>query len=226
MAITQHKDIPDSQLHEPKGAATAAGNSVYVASGSGSGTWRRVGSDLFLGMSGDAGVVGNRLLSNGTNGLTLVADAAYGTAAITTNTTNFLATAAADATLKTPEQFQLFSGTGAPWASANLFNMTFSVDRLTAPVAGVYRADISMSIKAFPTISAKIATKFRVNGTTFTTRNHIAKSNAAGDEEQLSGFVILSLAANSFVQVFIASSAAGSLLVHDADFALTLIKAT
>jgi hypothetical protein len=38
----QHADIPDAQLHEPKGAAGASANTVYVADGAGSGTWQKV----------------------------------------------------------------------------------------------------------------------------------------------------------------------------------------
>ena len=39
MADVQHKDIADANLHEPKGVATASVGKVYVANGSGSGTW-------------------------------------------------------------------------------------------------------------------------------------------------------------------------------------------
>jgi len=226
MANIQHRDIPESQLHEPKGLTTAPAGSVYVATGLATATWRRMGVDTLQGLTGDGGIAGRRLVTNGSQGFNLIADAAYGTASITSNTINFTTVAAVDATLKTAAQFQLLTGTGAPWASANLFNTSFSVDRLTALVTGMYRIDLSMSVKAFPTASAKLATKFCVNGTVFSERNHIAKSNAAGDEEQLSGFLIRSLNANDFVQVFVACSAAGSLLVNDADFTLTLIKAT
>ena len=38
MAI-EHVDIPDGERHEPKGISTAATNTVYVANGSGGGTW-------------------------------------------------------------------------------------------------------------------------------------------------------------------------------------------
>lgn len=38
----QHADIPDAQLHEPKGAATAAAGTAYIADGAGSGTWVKV----------------------------------------------------------------------------------------------------------------------------------------------------------------------------------------
>lgn len=40
--MIQHKDIPDAQLHEPKGALSAANKSLYFANGSGSGAWRKV----------------------------------------------------------------------------------------------------------------------------------------------------------------------------------------
>lgn len=37
-----HKDLTGADLHEPKGAATAAANNVYVADGTGSGTWKKL----------------------------------------------------------------------------------------------------------------------------------------------------------------------------------------
>ena len=35
----QHDAITDPNIHEPKGAATASANTVYVADGAGSGAW-------------------------------------------------------------------------------------------------------------------------------------------------------------------------------------------
>lgn len=35
----EHKDIPDSERHEPKGASTALSGTVYVSDGAGSGSW-------------------------------------------------------------------------------------------------------------------------------------------------------------------------------------------
>lgn len=40
--MIQHKDIPDGQLHEPKGVAGAANKTVYVATGAGTGAWRKI----------------------------------------------------------------------------------------------------------------------------------------------------------------------------------------
>jgi hypothetical protein len=42
--MADHRDLTGADLHEPKGADTASANSVYVADGSGSGTWAQVGA--------------------------------------------------------------------------------------------------------------------------------------------------------------------------------------
>lgn len=41
MPNIQHSVLTDPNLHEPKGAATALAGAVYVATGSGSGTWTK-----------------------------------------------------------------------------------------------------------------------------------------------------------------------------------------
>ena len=52
MANIQHSALTDPQLHEPKGASTAASGKVYVANGSGSGTWQFIAGhsygDLYI----------------------------------------------------------------------------------------------------------------------------------------------------------------------------------
>ena len=40
-----HKDLTGASLHEPKGVAAASAHTVYVANGSGSGTWEKVDKD-------------------------------------------------------------------------------------------------------------------------------------------------------------------------------------
>jgi hypothetical protein len=47
MAQVQHSALPDSQLHEPKGVASAASGKVYVANGSGSGVWQYVAGHAY-----------------------------------------------------------------------------------------------------------------------------------------------------------------------------------
>lgn len=43
MAGIAHKNLTDPQLHEPKGASTAANGSVPFADGNGSTEWRKIG---------------------------------------------------------------------------------------------------------------------------------------------------------------------------------------
>lgn len=57
--MAEHKDLPNSQLHEQKGCATAASGTSYVANGSGSGTW----TILLPSISGSTG---KSLTTNGT----------------------------------------------------------------------------------------------------------------------------------------------------------------
>ena len=53
MANVSHASLTGSQLHEPKGIETAPLGSVYVANGSGSGTWNDIGTSSFTGMIAD-----------------------------------------------------------------------------------------------------------------------------------------------------------------------------
>lgn len=43
--MTAHSSLTGADLHEPKGAATAATHTVYVADGSGSGAWVKIDAD-------------------------------------------------------------------------------------------------------------------------------------------------------------------------------------
>ncbi len=45
MANVSHATLTGSDLHEPKGAASATADSVYVADGAGSGTWEKITAD-------------------------------------------------------------------------------------------------------------------------------------------------------------------------------------
>ena len=42
----QHKDIPEAQLHEPKGVSLATSGKVYIADGAGSGAWAKLTEDI------------------------------------------------------------------------------------------------------------------------------------------------------------------------------------
>lgn len=54
MANVEHSALTGSALHEPKGTATATSGEVYVANGSGSGTWQPIHRHLGVSTSFDA----------------------------------------------------------------------------------------------------------------------------------------------------------------------------
>lgn len=146
---------------------------------------------------------------------------------ITNNTNAFAVTAAVDGTLQTNSDYVLFTGTGAPWTGEVLFGgMTFSTDRITVPVTGTYRIDLWANITSYPSNTALIGCQYRVNGTTFGPRKVVTKSNSVGDFGQLNGFGFTSLTAGDFVQLYIASSVTGGLIIRNANSILTLIRET
>jgi hypothetical protein len=221
----QHKDIPDANLHEPKGVSAAVANTVYTANGAGSGTWAKVSSQAIQGLSGDGGNSNKRLISDGANGFVFKIDRAYGTMSITNNTNGFALAAAADSTLNTNTDYVLYTGTGAPWASENLFGgVSFNTNRLQVPATGVYELDLWCNIIGFPTVSSSVGVKYRVNGTTFGPRKIKCKSNAAGDAGNLVGFGLITLNANDYIQLYFASTGAGNLTIGDLNATIQLIR--
>lgn len=213
-------------MHEPKGVATASANYTYFANGSGSGSWKKVGSETLKGISGDGGASNLRILTTGDNGFKLVIDSAYADMQIANNAVQFPVTAAADPTLNTTSQYVLLTGPGAPFSSTASHNITFSTDRLTVNAAGVYKLTFWANLSLFPSNTAKVAVKFRLNGTTFAVRKVVTKSTANGDYGVMAASAIVTLAANDYVQLFVASDTTGNLNIENANLILDMIKAT
>jgi len=65
MATIQHKDLPESVLHEPKGASTANAGDVYVSDGAGSGSWATVDA-----IGSGTATAGQLLVADGSGGTT------------------------------------------------------------------------------------------------------------------------------------------------------------
>ena len=79
MANIEHSSLTSSELHEPKGAATAAAGKVYVTDGAGSGSWKTMYTSGFedFNHSGAAQTltsgVADKMLNNGGGSSTNVA---------------------------------------------------------------------------------------------------------------------------------------------------------
>lgn len=220
----EHVAITDPNIHEPKGVAIAGANTVYHADGSGSGTWRKTSSTDLQGVSGDSGVSGKFIVSDGANGFIFRIAEATGAMVITNNSTNAALTAVADNTFNTASQFTLMTGTGFPWTSENLSNVTFNTDRLTVTETGVYLLATYLNINSFPSSSARVAMRFRINGSTFGIRKPTVKSGGAGSELQLIGTELVALNAGDYVQNYIATDATGNILIKDANITIHLVS--
>lgn len=222
----EHKDIVDAQRHEPKGASTAVASTIYVSNGAGSGTWRKLEPTEINGIASDGGIANLSVVSTGSGSLKFLNDHAHGSKVITNNSTAFAITAVADTTFNTPSQYSLMTGVGFPWASENLHDMTFSTDRLTIAVTGIYMINLWANIIQYPSSTAKVSIRYLLNGTTYSTRKPTVKSGGVGAIDQLSGFGLIPLTAGDFVQLVIASDATGNLIFGDINSTLQLVRAT
>ena len=221
MAV-EHKDIVDAQRHEPKGISTAVASTIYVANGTGSGTWRKIDATEIEGIGSDGGVSDLSIVSDGTGGLKFLNDHAHGSMTITNNATNFPLTAVADTTFNTPSQYTLFTGVGAPWVGESLHDMTFTTDRLTVSIKGIYMINLWANIIAYPSASAKVSIRYLLNGTSYSTRKPTVKSGGVGAADQLNGFGLVSLNPGDYLQLTVASDATGNLIMSDVNTSLTL----
>jgi hypothetical protein len=82
-----------------------------------------------------------------------------------------------------------------------------------------------MGITGFPASNAKIAMKYRVNAATFSAQHATLIGATTTSAGTMSMSALVSLAAGNTVQVYVASSAAGSLTISDAQLNISLIKA-
>lgn len=224
MAI-QHKNIPDAELHESKGVATAVVNTAYFANGAGSGSWSKVTTPKLQGLSTDGGVARLKLLTDGAEGFDLYRDAAFGKMHITNNSTPFALTAAADATLNTASQYVLLTGSGAPFANGLEDGVVFNTNKLTVQHDGVYDLNFWSCLTSFPSNTARVGLKFRINGTTFSDMKVVVKSNSNGDSGLMAANDLVQLSANDYIQLYIASDTTGNVTINNMMLTMKMIKA-
>lgn len=176
-------------------------------------------------MSGDGGNANRRILTTGDDGFKLVIDSAYANMHITNNAVPFPVTAVADPTLNTGSQYVLLTGPGAPFVSDVSNGITFSTDKLTIVTPGTYELACWANVSLFPSNTAKVALKFRINGTTVSLMKVAVKANSGGDYGNLVAFDYVTFAANDYVQLMIASTATGNTTFENMNLTLNLIKA-
>lgn len=222
MAI-QHKSIPDIFLHEPKGVASAAAGTTYLADGAGSGQWQKLSTDNISGFpAGD--VAADKMLVTG-GGKTVAYREAYiyGGLVMESNSAPISLTAVADASLNTAGQYTLMAGAGSPLVGSGLeYGVEVQGTGLKPKVNGVYELVLCANIATYPTAAAKVGFKYRINGNFFSTRKWVSGANANGG--QVFGQILLNLTANDVLQMYVASTTTGNLIISDASVSLKMIR--
>src|SRR5690554_4379377 len=149
MAI-QHRDIPESELHEPKGVSAADSGTVYLADGVGSGSWSKIGTANIEGLEGSTEAE-QVVVTDGLGGFSLIPNTLYGSITITNNNGQFTVDEAVDVTLNTDSDYKIITGIGAPWNPSLSHGMVVGPDGITASVAGVYKIETWIDLTKYPT---------------------------------------------------------------------------
>ena len=128
-----HKTLPDSELHEPKGVVSAGSGMVYAANGAGTGTWKRVTSDMLTGVSG-TGQAGQAIVLDGSGGFVAQSASAYyyGAAVLTA------------AGAGQPDTVIKFAPTNN-WTQTTSNNVTLSNNQFIFGQAGLYHMTFTIS---------------------------------------------------------------------------------
>ena len=119
----------------------------------------------------------------------------------------------------------MLTGPGAPFANTVNSNITFDSNKLTVSQAGIYELVFWANVSLFPSNTAKVAVKFKVNGSSISTLKVACKSNANGDYGNLAASDYVSLSANDYVQLVVASDTTGNINFESLNLTMNLIKA-
>lgn len=202
MAI--HRDLTAAELHEPINiisAGTVDAGKVLTPS---------------------ATTAGESVLRNLDNSEVLNTVADFGNMVVTNNSTVQALTAATDSTFNTNTDYA--ATTAGLWAGdLNVNGITFASGLLTVTKAGVYSLTGFMSVKS-SVANTRLAVKFVVNGTVFSTRkvtNEVATVNA---ETVIGGSGLTTLAVNDTLQMFIVADKNCNITLEDANIILTMVR--
>lgn len=192
MGQIQHGVITDPNIHEPKGASTAAAGQIYVATGTGSGTWKSL-SEADLDMSNPANnAYGWNDISD--SQFTVGAPRAIASATRTRVTNNGLATQSNTTRL------------GPIWSSAN---NEFSISDLNA----MYVLRVTFKLKAAAAASTPYNALIELEGGspvfTFAGQTHFVKGGSAVNQYSISFPFYIGASINSLpIKVFITADTA------------------
>ena len=153
---TKHSLLTDTDgIHEPKNITTANEHEVYVADGSDSGSWQKVGNQSLEGITSDA-AAGQLFQADGAGGFVAIDDPSkvYGEAYAFENAT--------PTTFAAGNTFYVIGATGITWSLGHDDAVNWDTDHFTVSSAGDYRIDLTISMLASAN-SKKYSVQFAVD---------------------------------------------------------------
>jgi hypothetical protein len=203
MANINHEVIADPYIHEPKGVASALANKVYVANGTGSGTWKTLSPSSLSGITGN-GVANTFVSVDGAGNFTLI-PAPHGQVDF------FDSTLAAPYTLAATTSYQKIAATTV--AGGNSVLMTEGTNsRLTYTGTGsialhvLYNASISLTGTARDVTLAVFKNGVIQDG--------FSVMNVSTVKHCMSGATTLYLTTNDYVEIYAKIAVADTINIY------------
>ena len=222
MADISHKNLPEADLHELKGASTATQYTLPQASGTGATSWVKPQIEQSISSAGSA-LVHEIPHSNGSGGFiwSYGGGTVYGEMIITGNSTGITpGSACLDFANDT-----YYTKVTPLWQAGSLDGITFNVDELVVPVAGDYKVEFWASMTG-PN-GAVIGFKYAINDTTpYSTRKALRKQGGLTDVGSISATgIVPGLSANDTISIYVAEDVITSgVIIKEAGLTVTLVK--
>lgn len=222
MAV-EHRNIPESGLHEPKGASTAASDRVYRSDGGGSGSWSKVDANTLQGAITNSAEANLRVVTDGEGGFSTEPTPAssFGTLNLTGNTTVKSVTAASDGALNTNSDFVELD---IALSFDNLINMDNGSNSLILEADGIYLIDFWANVAAGDN-GTRFSLKFVLNDTDFVPRGPKLTLNTADQFYNMSANGIHAFSAGDEIKLYIAASNTTDITIEDMTFQLVYLGA-
>ena len=193
MANIQHSAIPDGQRHEPKGISTATNKQVYIANGSASGAWSKLGPISLSGVT-----------TNGTSGQFVAVDGAGNfVLASAPSGSIYFYNIGTPYTLTYPSVFTKAEPTTIAAGSGTLITEGTNA-RLTYTGVLPVNLDVVFTVSLDQVVGSNrdIEVAIYKNGSLVNGSNAIA-STTSGQKHTISCHADVSVATNDYIEVFI-----------------------
>lgn len=198
MATIAHRNIPSAQAHEPKGIESAVNKTLYIANGSGSGAWSKIGPQSLSGVASN-GVSGQFVGVDGAGNFTLAA-APSGNVYFYNTSTPY--------TLTYPSAFTKAAPTTTAGGSPKLVTEgTNARLTYTGTEATILDVVFALSIDQASGASRDIQAAIYKNGSVVN-GSHAIITTQSGEKHQLTCHAKVSVVTNDYVEVYLKNDGA------------------